>query len=62
MSDSRYLHLLRSDCPLPPGTHVVLYTRDSGGDEQDKSIVQQNEAAQEFCQHFGLVLEHVYCD
>ncbi len=62
MSDSHYLHLLRSDCPLPPGTHVVLYTRDSGGDEQDKSIVQQNEAAQEYCQHFGLVLEHVYCD
>ena len=31
MSDERYLHLVRQDCPLPPGTHVVLYTRDSGG-------------------------------
>ena len=62
MSDERYLHLIRQDCPLPPGTHVVLYTRDSGGEEQDRSVTQQNAAAREYCDHFGLVLEHVYCD
>lgn len=26
-SDNRYLHLIRQDCPLPPGTHVVVYCK-----------------------------------
>ncbi|MBK8024962.1 MAG: recombinase family protein [Chloroflexi bacterium] len=62
MTENRYLHLLRQDCPLPPGTSVVLYTRDSGGEEQDRSVAQQIEAAEEYCRHHGLVLERVYCD
>jgi hypothetical protein len=37
-SDNRYLHLIRQDCLLPPGTHVVGYCRDSGGEEQDCSV------------------------
>ncbi len=32
MQDTRYLHLVRPDCPLPPGTHVVIYCCDSGGE------------------------------
>ncbi len=24
---AHYLHLIRQDCPLPPGTHVVGYCR-----------------------------------
>ncbi len=32
-TDNRYLRLIRQDCPLPPGTHVVVYCRDSGGDK-----------------------------
>jgi hypothetical protein len=28
-SDNRYLHIIRQDCPLPPGTHVVGYCRNS---------------------------------
>ncbi len=61
-SDTRYLHLIRQDCPLPPGTHVVLYTRDSGGEEQDRSVAQQIETAREYCQHHNLVVDQVYVD
>jgi hypothetical protein len=46
-SDSRYLHLICQDCPLPPGTHVVGYCRDSGGEEQDRSVSQQADTIRE---------------
>ncbi|GAB4514660.1 MAG: hypothetical protein OHK0046_17070 [Anaerolineae bacterium] len=62
MNDNRYLHLIRQDCPLPPGTHVVVYCRDSGGDEQDRSITQQIDVAREYCQHHNLVLDKLYVD
>jgi hypothetical protein len=62
MSNDRFLHLVRTDCPLTPGTHVVVYCRDSGGDEQDRSVSQQIEAAKEYCANFGLVIDHVYSD
>jgi hypothetical protein len=62
MTDNRYLHLIRQDCPLPPGTHVVVYCRDSGGDEQDRSVAQQVDVAREYCQHHNLVLDKLYVD
>ena len=62
MTDNRYLHLVRQDCPVPPGTHVVVYCRDSGGDEQDRSISQQVETAKEYCEHHHLILDHIYMD
>ncbi|NJL56040.1 recombinase family protein [bacterium] len=61
-TDNRYLHLVRHDCPLTPGTHVVVYCRDSGGEEQDRSVSQQVETAREYCQHHNLVLEKIYID
>ncbi|MEQ8673715.1 MAG: recombinase family protein [Aggregatilineales bacterium] len=61
-NDNRYLHLIRQDCPLPPGTHVVVYCRDSGGDEQDRSVAQQIDVAREYCQHHNLVLDKLYVD
>jgi hypothetical protein len=61
-NDNRYLHLIRQDCPLPPGTHVVVYCRDSGGDEQDRSVAQQIDIAREYCQHHNLVLDKLYVD
>lgn len=60
--DNRYLHLIRQDCPLPPGTHVVIYCRDSGGDEQDRSVTQQIDSAREYCQHHNLVIDEVFVD
>jgi DNA invertase Pin-like site-specific DNA recombinase len=62
MTDNRYLHLIRQDCPLEPGTHVVAYCRDSGGEEQDRSVAQQIETIREYCAHHGLVLERIYSD
>lgn len=38
--NTRYLHLIRQDCPLPPGTHVVGYCRDSGGEEKKATYSQ----------------------
>lgn len=57
-----YLHLLRPDCPLPAGSHVIIYARDSGGTEQDTSVEQQIQAAREYCAFHGLVLERIYAD
>src|SRR5690348_9719321 len=58
----RYQHLIRQDCPLPPGSHVVIYCRDSGGQEQDRSIDQQVAAAEEYCMRHSLLIEHIYRD
>ncbi len=61
-NENTYLHLIRQDCPVPAGTHVVVYCRDSGGEEQDRSVAQQIAAAREYCQHHKLVLEKIYAD
>lgn len=60
--NARYLHLIRQDCSLPPGTHVVGYCRDSGGEEQDRSVAQQAETIREYCAHHHLVLDKLYLD
>lgn len=47
-------------CPLPPGSRVWAYTRDSGG--EDQSIGDQNRAVSGYCEENELVLEHLFCD
>ena len=61
MSDT-YLGLVRRDCPLPAGTHVVASARDSGGEDQERSVRQQVEVIREYCVHHHLILEQVYID
>ena len=55
-------HLFRRPCPFEPGSHVVAYARDSGGDEQDRSVDQQKQIYESYCKHHGLVLVNVYAD
>lgn len=59
---SSYDHLIRPDCPLPAGTSVVGYCRDSGNEDQERSVSQQREAIAEYCRTHGLILERTYFD
>jgi len=39
-NDNAYtLHLIRQDCPLPPGTHVGGHYRTSGSEEEILSVL-----------------------
>ena len=60
--EEHYLHTVRQNCPLPPGTHVVASVRDSGGDDQERSTRQQIAVIHEYCAHYNLVLEQIYVD
>jgi site-specific DNA recombinase len=51
-----------NDCPLPPGSRVAGYFRDSGGDEQERSVDQQRRVAEEYCQQHHLVLVRIFAD
>lgn len=51
-----------SPCPLSPGSTVWGYLRDSGGDRQERSVTQQREMLEAYCQRYQLVLEAVYED
>lgn len=56
------MNLLPPPSTLPPGSTVWAYLRDSGGQDQDRSINRQLEAIQEYCRSHGLQLIHVYKD
>jgi site-specific DNA recombinase len=51
-----------NNCPLPPGSRVAGYFRDSGGDEQERSVDQQRRVAEEYCRQHHLVLLRVFAD
>ena len=50
------------ESPLPPGSTVAAYYRDSGGPEQERSVDQQRAAASEYCRQHGLVLVREFAD
>lgn len=62
MTIQRYDHIMRPDCPLPSGASVVAYCRDSGNEDQERSVSQQQEAIREYCAKHSLVLERIYTD
>lgn len=48
--------------PFPAGAPVVTYSRDSGGDEQDRSVDQQLAAYQAFADEHRLVIVQNFAD
>ena len=48
--------------PFEPGTSVVAYLRDSGGDDQDLSVAQQSIQIHEWVEKNHLHLSHVFAD
>lgn len=48
--------------PFNPGDKVFGYGRDSGGDEQDLSVGQQEDALRKWCTENGIILTHFYKD
>lgn len=49
-------------CPLPASARVVAYARDSGGEEQERSVDQQIALYSDYCKHFNLQLLEVFHD
>ena len=47
---------------LPPGSLVWAYVRDSGGNEQEQSVPQQESEIRAYCKTYGLVIRRVYKD
>ena len=62
MAKTRYLQLLRQDCPVPQGTHIIAYARNSVRDEQTTSIPDQASIIQEYCAQHNLHLDKIYFD
>ncbi len=56
------MNLLPPPSTLPKGSTVWAYLRDSGGDNQDRSIARQLEVIQGYCAKYRLELVHVYKD
>lgn len=48
--------------PFAPGSSVTAYLRDSGGDDQDLSIDQQEAAVRAWCADNGLILAQIFRD
>lgn len=48
--------------PFQPSASICAYLRDSGGDEQDLSIIQQEQAVQSWCVQNSLILLAIFRD
>lgn len=47
---------------LPSGSVVWAYLRDSGGNNQEQSVLQQEKEIEAYCKRFGLALVQVFAD
>lgn len=53
---------MNSPVPFPPNSRVVAYLRDSGGDDQELSVAQQQVFIKDWCIQNNLVLTTVFAD
>ncbi len=53
---------MTTDCPFSAGDQVVSYLRDSGGDEQDQSVIQQESEVRSYCVQHRLTLTQIFKD
>ena len=51
-----------NEIPFAPGSSVVGYVRDSGGEEQELSVAEQENALQKWCIEHQLTISRVYRD
>jgi site-specific DNA recombinase len=52
----------KNNSPFPPSSQIVAYLRDSGGDDQDLSVPQQESALRTWCASTGLTLSRTFAD
>ncbi len=48
--------------PFPPGTRLFAYLRDSGHEDQELSIIQQEKEIRTWCTDHDPILDHIYTD
>ena len=54
--------MAKSDCPFHPGETVAAYLRDSGGDDQDQSVSQQETEVRAYCAQHKITLTQIFKD
>lgn len=54
--------MANSALPFPTNSHVVAYLRDSGGEDQELSVAQQEDFIRRWCVENNLLLTQVYAD
>jgi site-specific DNA recombinase len=54
--------MINESLPFPPGSRLVAYLRDSGGREQELSIIQQEKSVGEWCKAHGYILTRIFKD
>ncbi len=51
-----------SNSPFDPGARIVIYLRDSGGEEQELSVLQQKKELTAWAEQEGLTISHSFAD
>lgn len=57
-----YSNQAQGNSPFPPGTRLAAYLRDSGGDEQDLSVEQQENVITSWAKENNQVLALIFKD
>ncbi|KKM08432.1 hypothetical protein SY88_23880, partial [Clostridiales bacterium PH28_bin88] len=61
-NNNQTIKVMNSESPFPNQSKVAAYLRDSGHEDQDLSVAQQEIAIRAWCEQHGLVLTKVFID